>query len=387
LYHVGPEIAEAAAAVCPPAAFREAPSRAGAIRPFQPEDIPAAARLFQRVFRAGGEPAPALAACFRELFFEEADPELPSRVSIGGDGEVAGFLGVLPLVMTLRGRSIRAAVPTTLMVNEPNLNPFAALSLLKAFLDGPQELSLADTASPLVRALWLRLGGSAADAYGLDWWRILQPAGFAASRLAPKRSFEGLLRGAARGADRAFATVVNGRNPFALGPARTQSEEVDAEVLHKHLDALTGRIALRPSWGHPTLARRLAHAAQRTAQGPLSRRIVLAGGRFVGCYLCNASSGEAARVLELAAEPAACELVLADVAAHAAASGAVAVRGRTHPALAGALLQSRCFYTHRLSTLVRARDPEIMDAVRSGDALLTGLAGDSWTRLFDDEFA
>jgi hypothetical protein len=35
---------------------------------------------------------------------------------------------------------------------------------------------------------------------------------------------------------------------------------------------------------------------------------------------------------------------------------------------------------------VHTRRPEILDAIRAGDAILTGLVGDTWTRLFDDAF-
>jgi hypothetical protein len=260
------------------------------------------------------------------------------------------------------------------------------MSLLRAFLNGPQRASLTDTASPLVRALWLRLGGASADAYGMDWWRILRPAGFAAHMLDRKRRLGSFPPMLARGLDRAFEAAARERNPFRVEPGPARSETVDDAALIQHLTATSERIALKPDWRSEGLPWRLEHAARRAGPGRLHRRAVFARGRAIGCYIYNARPGEVARVLDLVAAPSAYELVLADLAVHARAAGAVAVRGRVRPDLATALIQARCFYTQRLSTLVHTRDAEIMAAVTSGSALLTGLAGDSWTRLFEDEF-
>ena len=48
----------------------------------------------------------------RALFLEHPwhDPELSSRVFLGADGAVGGFIGVLPLRMTLRGMSCKIRV-------------------------------------------------------------------------------------------------------------------------------------------------------------------------------------------------------------------------------------------------------------------------------------
>jgi hypothetical protein len=65
----------------------------------------------------------------------------------------------------------------------------------------------------------------------------------------------------------------------------------------------------------------------------------------------------------------------------------VAVRGRSQPHLLDALLRRRCVMLHRASTMVLTSDPELLQAVRAGDALLTGLAGESWSRLIGGTFA
>ena len=134
------------------------------IRPCTPDDIPAVAGLFQRTFRNQRAAAPAsLQAYLRELYFEHPwrDPDLTSRVFVA-NGAVAGFIGILPLRLTFRGASIRAAVAGSLMVDKPRENPLAGARLLRAYLTGPQDLSLSDSANAVSRGMWERLGGKTA---------------------------------------------------------------------------------------------------------------------------------------------------------------------------------------------------------------------------------
>ena len=116
----------------------------GQIRVCVPEDMPRVADLFQAIFRGLSGPAPSsLQQYLLELFFESPshDPELPSLVYMGPDEAVRGFIGVIPLRMSFRGKPIRAALGSSLMVEKAKDNPFAGVALLKAFLNGPQELS------------------------------------------------------------------------------------------------------------------------------------------------------------------------------------------------------------------------------------------------------
>jgi hypothetical protein len=168
----------------------------GGIASFGSEHLPAVAALFQNTFRPDGTTHPAsLEGYLRELFLEDswAEPDLSSRVYIGTDGAVIGFIGALPTRMAISGEPVRALTASTLMVANPGENPTVGARLLRSFLCGPQDLSLADTASPLVRAMWRRLGGMAADAFGQDWWVVLQPASFAAAILDRKRRLSPIL--------------------------------------------------------------------------------------------------------------------------------------------------------------------------------------------------
>src|SRR5215470_12713423 len=131
------------------------------VRPCTPDDMSAVAGLFQRTFRNARLAAPAsLTSYLRELYFEHPwhDPALASKVFVT-DGVVRGFIGILPLRLAFRGRTLRAAVASSLMVDNPQANPLAGARLFRAYLSGPQDVSLSDSANPVSRGMWDRLGG------------------------------------------------------------------------------------------------------------------------------------------------------------------------------------------------------------------------------------
>src|SRR6266508_2642641 len=132
------------------------------IRAFAAEDVPSVARLFQTTFVDHRRNAPAsLQACLADVFLRHPwyDPELASRVYVSPAGAVRGFIGVLPLRDAFRGKTLRAAVAGALMVERPDENPLAGARLLRSFANGPQELSISESANRRSETMWQRLGG------------------------------------------------------------------------------------------------------------------------------------------------------------------------------------------------------------------------------------
>src|SRR4029450_13459420 len=88
------------------------------VRPFTRNDIPQVVKLFQTVFFNNGQTAPSsskLDAYFEEMFFhtpwtekgaekgteEWAEEEIPTLVYEAGDGDIIGFIGIIPRRMLL----------------------------------------------------------------------------------------------------------------------------------------------------------------------------------------------------------------------------------------------------------------------------------------------
>ena len=125
----------------------------------------------------------------------------------------------------------------------------------------------------------------------------------------------------------------------------------------------------------------------RSARKAAARAVTVRGGTPVGAFLYHVRAGRIAHVLQVIALPGQAGTVLDRLFLHAEQSGAVAVRGRSQPYLLDALLTRNCFHVHRASSLVHARDPELLEPFLSGRAFFNGLAGDSWTRLVGEDFA
>jgi len=127
-------------------------------------------------------------------------------------------------------------------------------------------------------------------------------------------------------------------------------------------------------------------ARPRASQGAARPGLPPDGVRH-GCYVYYGGPHGIARVLQILARPECIDAVLDSLLTNAFRNGSVAVRGGTHPRLMNALLRHGSMFFHRSSTIVHSADAELLHAIDSGDALVTGLAGEAWTRLIGDRFA
>src|SRR5213593_3948352 len=132
----------------------------GTIRKFVPEDVPAMVDLFERVMRGGDRSeTQALSAYFDLVFFRNPWNDAPLSSLVYEDrGGVTGFLGVIPRRMSLEGRPVLVAISNHFMVDPAARQSLAGVQLMKTFLSGPQDLSLAE-GNDLSRKLWEAVGG------------------------------------------------------------------------------------------------------------------------------------------------------------------------------------------------------------------------------------
>jgi hypothetical protein len=357
------------------------------IRACTADDIPAVGDLFQRTFRNARRPTPpGLAACIGDLLLNhpDYDPDIASRVMVDA-GRLVGFIGVVPLAMTYRGRRLRAAVPTSIAVEDPQLRPLAGAKLVRSFLSGPQDLSISEPANSLAQGLWQRLGGETVNSESMEWLQVLRPAGLAVAlgedRVTPLK----LARPIAGLIDRMLARRVAARK-VAL-TAGTDSAAVDDATFTAELPHVAAGYALHPDWRPETLLWQLAHAGANRSRGTLHRRIVYArGGKPVGAVLYHGRPGGIAWVLQMLARTEAARDVVEVLIADAAEKGCVAVKGRTQARFLDPLLARGALLFRRHTAMVHSRDPELMGAVRTGKAVTSGLAGESWMRHVSDRF-
>ena len=367
------------------------------IRPLTIADVPAVAGLFQKIFRnSDRSPPSALLDYLRRLYLEAPgyDPEVAPLVHVNDSGRISGFVGVNALPMSYKGRPLRAAICGSLMVEDRENDPMAGARLLKAFLAGPQDLSFSETASEVSTQMWTRLRGIVLPQYSLDWMRVLRPASFAlelvSHRIGAVRALRPLagavderFRGKIRRGDLRWSAVAK----EASLPGTLQVADIDAEFFGALFAPLTRQFAVQPAWTEDQFDNILRDAIQKPEFGePIFAAVKTRTGAPVGAFFYHMKPGGTARVLQLLSLPGQAGPVLDCLIDHAAARGAVALRGRTQPALLEAMMGRRIGFVHAASTVVHSRDEELVDAFRNAQGFVNGLAGENWSRLIGGSF-
>src|SRR3954449_12669519 len=149
-----------------------------AYRPLERGDLPAAAALFAAHLApaARGRPGDVAAFLGRSLLDAPwADPEAPSLVAEDAGGRLLGFVGVQVRPARLGARRVRLAWPEHLVVGPDGRTRAVGVGLLREVVAGPQDATVADTASPIVERMLLRLGATRLELKAVHWVRVLRP--------------------------------------------------------------------------------------------------------------------------------------------------------------------------------------------------------------------
>jgi hypothetical protein len=357
-----------------------------AIRPLEERDIPEVVRLFGRVYpQKRWASQLECEAYFRDIFLGNpwVDPALPSWVAVEGDrvnaARIVGFIGVMPRLMRNKGRPIRAAVVSQLMVDPEKPRALAAAQLLRKALAGPQELTISDGANESSRKMWEALGGATSTLYSLQWRRPLRPAQ-CALQLASSRRGRAAARLAAPIA--ALADAYAAQRMSLHCPPAFLEEPLDAVSLLAALERAASRVALSPQYDLRSLEWLLAQAHAKRRHGELQARLLReSGGRIAGWFLYYLNSGTS-RVLQLEAQEGSAHAVLGQLFHHAWRHGAAAIEGRMEPRFARTLSERHCFFlADGTYALAHAHDPRVLAALERGDALFSRLEGEWWMRF------
>ncbi len=379
-------------------ASEHAVSASVGIRPFAASDSTEVADLLVRAFDDDDGPAPPrMADYLREVYLDAPwfDADIASRVLVRPGGGIAGFVGVSALPMSLAGRSLRAAVISSLAVDPRHSDPLMGLRLLRDVCSGPQDAMLNDRSNAAAVALLRSLKGEVHRHYSFEFVRSLRPAGFAIESMVSRFKPARLLAPLARAFDDVtLARSLHSEAPRWTAPSRARAAEAftDRELPHDELLDLVPRFLaefpLRPDWTRADLSRILADASCKATLGAFVSRVVDApNGAPVGLFLYHLRKGRVAHVLQIMATKGREGVVVDRAIGDAAARGAVAIRGRAQPALLGAWMERRAVFLPELSTVVFTRDAEVLKHFRDGTAFFCGLAGENWMRLNGDRFS
>jgi len=363
----------------------------GEVRRFTRDDVRPVADLFMKVFRKNASPASeALKSHFIELYIDNpwAGPDHPSFVYCDAEKRVRGFVGAIPIPMAMGKRNFIASVAGNNMVDPDLKDPFAGVLLLRKLLASNTTLTISDSANEISRTLWTKLGAHVLTLQSMRWIRILQPARYALSTIPKENRFshlKPLLRPLCRAADALVS------NFFMSLPAPDQAyDETDLNV-HTLLQTFPDVVdmkALMPDYTEGGLAWLLDMAAKKEQYGALHKVVVKdPAGIIVGWYMYYSNPGEVAQVLQCAARKNMQGVVLTHLFRHAKARQCAAVMGGIDTGAVKEFSENQCmFFLRNMYTVAYSQEPEIMSALFRGDAFLSRLEGEWWTRLQGDTF-
>ena len=153
----------------------------GNVRAFTRDDILRVAQLHREVFRpataTAGTPArikPTSTASFSRI--RPAKGLSLRWCTEERDGRIVGFLGIVRRRVAINDCRYEAAVSSQFIVGRQASKPLVAVRLVQAYLEGPQDLSIADEATEAARRIWEGFSGSTSLLHSLDWTRPLRPA-------------------------------------------------------------------------------------------------------------------------------------------------------------------------------------------------------------------
>jgi hypothetical protein len=347
------------------------------------QDIPQVARVHQAAFRLGDSPA--YHDYFTRVFLQNPAGEgpLPSLVYEDSDGRVVGFVGIVPRRVVMNGHHYQAVVSSQFIVDPTSHVGLVAVRLARAYLEGPQDLSIADEANDVSRKIWEGLGGTTALLLSLYWTRPLRPARLAISYLRQRRGFRLLAAAAsplARVAD-TLATRLPGSH-FRQSQPSASADDLCAPTVLAHMPEVCGSASLRVQYDDRTFKWLLDRAANRTAGGRLLNATLRNGQNMLGWYICHLGRDGIADVAQLAATPSSIHEVLDHLFHHAWREGAVAVTGRLDPRFMEALSDKYCLFHRRGPwVLIKANTPELLRSFETGDTCFSRLDGE-WSLRF-----
>lgn len=360
--------------------------RKASIRPFVERDIPQVAGLHRKVFPPDRpRDLDAYHDYFSRVFLcnPAGQGPLPSLVHQEDDGRITGFLGLVPRRVVAGERTFHALVSSQFIVDPGSAVGLVALQLAKAYLEGPQDLSIADEANDVSRRIWEGLGGTTAPLLSLYWTRPLRPVGLVAS-IARQRHGLAALAAAARplalAADAVVARLPG--SPLGQSDPGLTAGDLSAHDALAHVAECCGPHALRVAYDSCTLQWLFDRVASRQPGGRALSSMVRDGHKVVGWYVCLLGRDGVAEVAQLAATPSSVCHVLDHLFFQAWRQGAIAATGRVDARHMQALSDKYCVFHRRGPwVLVKTDRLELLEPFRSGDVCFSRLDGE-WSLRF-----
>jgi hypothetical protein len=350
------------------------------IRPLERDDLAQVAELYERTVRSGRTTSPpGLAGYFQRTLVDQpwADPEIPSLAYETDDGRILGFIGSHVRRLLLDGRQIRMGCAGQLVSDPAQRRLAIGARLLRAYLSGPQDLTITDGANEVVHEMWTHFGGYASHPGSLVWTRLLRPLRAVGDRWLEIRGRERWRRVAGV----AWPLLDGPTAPFTrppAPPAEVATEELTPRALIEYQPEVLGDARLWVDYDEPFLEWLFREMAAVRTRGTLRRRLLRRNGEPLGWYVAYLKPRGLSQVMEVAAIKRELDVVLDCLFSDAWRCGAAALEGRLEPALYEPLSSRRCLVRYGTRALFHSRNPDAVAAISLGRSALSRLDGEWW---------
>jgi hypothetical protein len=346
------------------------------IRPLRRGDIPAISSLYEHVSRSGSRTPPlGLAAYFERtcLDYPWFDQELPSLVYEDADGEIVGFLASHVRRLRFDGRVIRLACGGQMVTEPAARNRAVGAFLLAKLLEGPQDVTITDTAGEITRRMWARLGGVTTPVSSMTWTRVFRPWQFGAPRVVGDR---------ARRARR-LSALLDAGSRRAVSSLRAAGSEHSGEPLTPsavvdHLPSIAGHLRVAPAYDEAFVRWLFERLPETRTYGDFRARLVRSGASAAGWYAYYSKPGGLSHVIQIAAQPREIGGVIDHLLADAEKQGSAAIQGRVEATLLEPLARRSSIFRWQGEALIHARDVNLLAALLGDDTMLTRMEGEWW---------
>ena len=305
------------------------------------------------------------------------DPGIPSLAYEADDGRILGFIGSHVRRLVLDGRQIRMGCAGQLVSDPAHRRLAIGARLLRAYLSGPQELTITDGATDVVREMWTHSGGYAAYPGSLVWTRLLRPL-----RAVGDRWLEIKRRNRWRRVAGVAWPLVDG--PIApitkppAHPAGVATEGLTPRAVLEHQPEVLGDARLRVDYDETFLEWLFREMAAVRTRGTLRRRLLRRNGDLLGWYVAYLKPRGLSEVVDITAKKGELGVVLDCLFAEGWRCGAAALEGRLDPGLYESVSSRRCLLRYGTWALFHSRDPDALAAISLGSSALTRLDGEWW---------
>jgi hypothetical protein len=360
------------------------------VRPLLETDVPKVADLVWKVLheREGSAPA-SLRTYIDDLFLRNpwVQDDIRSLIYQDAEGKIVGFFGVIPRPMSIQGKTYRFAFGSNFVVEAGSRASFAAMQLVNAFMKGPQDVSITDSATEGVRQLFKSLGFSVVPIYSLFWARPLRPSTYAILGVARLKKNKKIATLGALASP--FCHLVDTLaakikiSPFYQTTSSVRAEVLDNDTLLQCVSRVPGKHWLTPQYNRETLDWVLRFLEKRNAYGTL-RKILLRDdkSKIIGWYIYGLQPGAIGEVLQIGMEGASAGKVLDHLFNDAWRNKLVGLHGRMEPQFMEELTQRSSFFLRNGSwTLAHSRTPELLTPIFSGTTFFSRLDGEGCLRF------